>query len=205
MHFNKITAYAVLILSCSSNLSVRADDPGKFNKYERVSGFINITEIGGGLGMGSTVSDYSKYFAGITTMNGYVIDHHFLTGIGIGAYAFDAGILLPVYLDLRYTFNNRRLTPFAYGDGGLLVDISRPEAFGLFLNPGVGVIRKITKTVKISLSVGVHMQVRAERASFVNMKLGLYFLSNSGDVCKPSGRVSRGPARRSFSGGGLRR
>jgi len=184
MHFNKKTALAVLILTCSSTPPVLADNPGKFNKYENVAGYINITEIGGGLGMGPTLQDYSKYFAGITTMNGYVINHHFLTGIGLGLYAYDAGILFPAYLDMRYTFNNRRFAPFIYGDGGVLIDINHAEDFGLFLNPGLGVIRKISKTMKLSLSAGVYIQNLTERASFVNVKLGVYFLGNSGDACK---------------------
>jgi hypothetical protein len=183
MHCNKFSAIAVLLISCSALLPAQSGS-GKFNRYADVSGYINITEIGGGLGISNPVNDFTRYFAGITTVNGYVIDHHFLTGIGTGVYGYDAGIVVPVYLDIRYTFNNRRFTPFVFGDGGVLVELNHPEDFGLFVNPGLGVIRKLSKSMKLSLGAGLYIQEMGERASFINVKLGLYFLSNSGDPCR---------------------
>ena len=184
MHCSKLSAIAVFILACSTLLPAQSGNSGKFNKYEDVSGFINITEIVGGLGFSSPDNDFSKYFAGITTVHGYVIDHHFLTGIGIGVHAYDAGLIIPLFLDIRYTFNNRRYKPFIYGDGGLLIAPDHPEDFGLFVNPGLGVMRNITKSIRLSLSAGLFVQQMDERASFFNVKLGVYFLSNSGDPCR---------------------
>lgn len=184
MRCNRISAIAVLLISCSSLLPAQSGNSRKFNKYEDVSGYINITEIGGGLGIRNPINDFTRYFAGITTMNGYVINHHFLTGIGTGIYGYDAGMVVPVYLDIRYTFNNSRFTPFIFGDGGLLVELNNPEDFGLFLNPGLGVIRKISKSLKLSLGAGLYIQEMGERASFLNVKVGLYFLGNSGDPCR---------------------
>jgi len=155
----------------------------QFNKYEDVSGYINITEVGGGMALGTSAVKYSNNFVGITTMNGYVIDHHFLTGLGLGAHVYGDGVLVPVYLDIRYTFNNRKFTPFLYGDGGILLDPGDIMATGLFINPGIGVKRKLSYKTALSVSGGFYLQQFDIRASFVNVKVGLYFTGNGGDPC----------------------
>jgi hypothetical protein len=155
----------------------------RFNKYEDVSGYINITEVGGGMALGTSVVEYSDNFAGFTIMNGYVIDHHFLTGLGLGAIVHGDGVLVPAYLDIRYTFNNQKITPFLYADGGMLLDLGDIMASGIFLNPGVGIKRKLSNKTALSVSGGLFIQRFNNRASFVNVKVGLYFTGNGGDPC----------------------
>jgi len=158
-----------------------------FNKYEDVSGYINITEIGGGFGLGEVAADYTAHFAGISTINGYVINRHFVTGLGLGINAYNGGLMAPVYLDLRYNFNERRFTPFIFGDGGILVNFE--DGPGLFLNPGIGIYGKIKDKLGISLSSGLFVQRTPNLASFINVKLGVFFLGNGGEPCSfPSKR-----------------
>jgi hypothetical protein len=171
---------ATLILFLTSTLFSQSR---RFNKYEDVSGYINITEVGGGMGIGTTEVEFSDHFAGFTIMNGYVIDHHFLTGLGLGAHVYGDGVLVPAYLDIRYTFNNRKFTPFLYGDAGLLLDPEDIMGSGMFLNPGVGVKRKISSKIALSVSGGLFVQHFNARSSFVNVKIGLYFTGNAGDPC----------------------
>jgi hypothetical protein len=157
--------------------------PG-FRKYEDVSGYVNITEASGGIGTGITTTDYSQYLLGISTINGYVINSHFITGIGVGLNAYNGGMMAPVYLDIRYNFNERKFTPYVFGDGGVLLNFDDIAAPGLFINPGLGIITKITDKLAINLGTGLFVQRVPTLASFINFKLGIIFRANSGDPCK---------------------
>lgn len=176
---SSIIALLLLLITTTAN----AQQSRRFNKYEDVSGYINITEAVGAMALGTSAIKYSDNFVGITTMNGYVINHHFLTGLGLGAHVYGDGVLLPVYLDIRYTFNNRKYSPFVYGDGGILLDPGDIAATGLFINPGIGVKRKLSYKTALSVSGGLYLQQYNTRASFVNVKVGLYFTGNGGDPC----------------------
>jgi hypothetical protein len=177
--FSSIIALLLLLFTVAAN----AQQSRRFNKYEDVSGYINITEVVGAMALGTSSIKYSGNFAGITTMNGYVINHHFLTGLGLGAYVYVDGVLVPVYFDIRYTFNNRKYSPFVYGDGGILLDTGDNMSTGLFINPGIGVKRKLSYKTALSVSGGLYLQQFNARASFVNVKVGLYFAGNGGDPC----------------------
>lgn len=160
--------------------------PG-FNKYEDVSGYVNITEAVGGFGTGTTTTDYSQYLLGISSINGYVINSHFLTGIGAGLNAYNGGMAAPVYIDIRYTFNERKFTPYVFGDGGILLYFEEMDAPGLFINPGLGLITKISDKLAVNLGAGLFVQRMPRLASFINFKLGFVFRVNPGDPCKITG------------------
>jgi len=158
--------------------SVTADAAGLRDslKQEDVSGWFNNTELGGGIGLYEINKPNAHYFYGVTTVNGYVINKHFLTGIGTGLNHYDAGWLVPLYLDVRYTFPRGRYTPYIFADGGFQVDI---EHFKLpnsvFMNPGVGVYRIITNRLAINMGAGLFVQQYDFRSAFVNFKVGLFF------------------------------
>ena len=50
-----------------------------------LKGFANITEVTGGPGLSVTDMPYSKFIAGLTTVNGYQINKYFIAGAGTGA------------------------------------------------------------------------------------------------------------------------
>ncbi|HPT11078.1 MAG TPA: hypothetical protein PLP69_00510 [Bacteroidales bacterium] len=158
--------------------SVTADAAGLRDslKQEDVSGWFNNTELGGGYGLYLTDNPNAYYFYGVTTVNGYVINKHFLTGIGTGLNHYDSGWLVPLYLDFRYTFPRGRYTPYIFADGGFQVDI---EHFKLpnsvFMNPGVGVYKIITNRLAINMGAGLFVQQYDFRSAFINLKVGLFF------------------------------
>ena len=150
-------------------------------KYYTRPGFVNITEIQGAMGLGDTGVDDSKYFAGITNVFRYQISRHFLQGLGIGFFYYDTGVLIPVYLDMRHYIYLKKLTPFFFADGGVLLD---PKALNmgtkLFINPGMGINRSLSSVIEGSLSAGLMVQMgnSLPRSSFGNVKLGIILRKN---------------------------
>ena len=122
------------------------------------SGFISITEIAGGFGLGDVSVDYSRSLVSFNTIAGYRINNHFLTGIGTGVHAYNGGTLIPLYIDMRYTFKDAKLTPFIVADGGVLFNFKDFASSGLFINPAFGLKKRLTERVSFNLSAGVLVQ-----------------------------------------------
>ncbi len=147
-------------------------------KYVSSPGFVNITEFNGAVGLEDTIATNSAYYLGLTNVFGYQIDRNFFGGIGIGYYHYDTGYLLPVFLEYRYSYYFRSFTPFLYGDGGLLIN---PGEFSdeskIFINPGIGVSRVISRKMEINFSAGYMIQARSTltRVTFINFKIGVIF------------------------------
>lgn len=141
------------------------------------SGFISITEIAGGFGLGDVSVDYSRSLVSFNTIAGYRINNHFLTGIGTGVHAYNGGTLIPLYIDMRYTFKDTKLTPFIVADGGVLFNLKDFASSGLFINPAFGLTKRLNKKVSLNLSAGVLVQDAASgwRSSFINFKGGVVF------------------------------
>jgi hypothetical protein len=159
-----------------------ADSTALANKPKPVpppkeSGFISITEVGGGFGMGDVSSDYSRTLVSITTLAGYRINNHFITGIGAGGHFYNGGTLIPLYLDMRYTFRDSKFSPFIVADGGILFNISDFSTSGLFINPGIGLLRKLNNKTSLNISVGglIKESPTGFRATFVNFRGGVSF------------------------------
>jgi hypothetical protein len=143
---------------------------------EDVSGWFNNTELNGGYGLYQVNKPYAHYFYGITTVNGYVINKHFLTGIGTGINFYNGGWLVPLYLDFRYTFPQGRYTPYVYADGGFQLDLEHIKVpNSVFMNPGVGVYKIITNRLALNMGAGVFIQQYDFRSAFINLKVGIYF------------------------------
>ena len=68
-------------------------------------GLINISEFSAGFGIGETNVDYAKSFFGLTSILGYGFTKNLQTGIGTGLLFYNGGLLVPVYLDLRFMIN----------------------------------------------------------------------------------------------------
>lgn len=145
-------------------------------RREDVSGWFNNTELDGGLGMYLTFKPYSHYFYGITTVNGYVINKNFLTGIGTGINRYNGGWLVPLYLDFRYTLPRGKYTPYIFADGGFQFDVEHfklPNS--IFMNPGVGFYKIITNRLALNAGAGLFVQQYDFRSAFINLKVGLFF------------------------------
>lgn len=146
-------------------------------KVLKESGFISITEIGGAFGLADISTDYSKSCFSLTTIAGYRVNSHFLTGIGAGVNVYNGGTLIPLYIDLRYALKDGKFTPFIVADGGVLLNPKDFITSSLFINPGLGIKSKLSDKASLHLSAGVlvHQSPGLYRTSFINIKAGVSF------------------------------
>ncbi|MBS0000477.1 MAG: hypothetical protein KFF73_15970 [Cyclobacteriaceae bacterium] len=154
-------------------------DPVKI--HYKTPGFISINEIGYGSGLGEsdTISlKYSEYFVSVTSILGYYVSQNFIFGAGTGAYFYNGGTLIPIFGDMRFTYNFKRINPYASGSGGFLFYLSDPGSnIKLFISPMVGVRMVVTYSVAATASVGAHIQeggAMEDRDTFINFKLGVH-------------------------------
>lgn len=145
-------------------------------KSEDVAGYFNNTELTGAYGLADISVPFSNYFAGFSTINGYVINKHFLTGIGVGLYFYNSGWMAPVYLDFRYKFNERNFTPYIFADGGFQIDFKNFKLpSSLFMNPGVGFYHNFNDNIALNVGAGLFVEKYNIRSSFINLKVGVTF------------------------------
>jgi hypothetical protein len=170
---------SVVIIS-SVTLGQNKQKAVTFNRY---SGYANITEINSGYGLGSTTSPFSKYIVGLTTSHGYRlniyglhVNNSLFGGIGTGALFYNEGFLLPLYGDIRFIMNKRKVSPYLFAKSGLLIN---PDDFSgttrLFIDCGGGVQFKINKQISINAGPGLFIQMGNEvhRDAFTTMKIGI--------------------------------
>jgi hypothetical protein len=167
----------LIIASASSSFAqhhkVSVKRPG--SNLNPQSGYIMINEFTGGLGLGVTSDEYSKYFAGFTTIHGYQVNKSFVIAGGAGVSFYNEGILVPVFLDLRYRVYISKWTPYIFGDGGFLLDFSDQQEHRLFINPGIGCSYTASRNMAINLGAGLFTQFADTRASYVNIKTGITY------------------------------
>ncbi len=143
---------------------------------EHYSGYFVNPELTGGYGLFETNYDYAYWYGGLTVVNGYVINKHWRTGLGIGFHYYDAGPTVPVFLDFRYMLNKRLFTPYVFADGGFMVDLKELRVpNSVYMNPGFGVYRSLGDHLSLNLGAGLFVQSFDIRSSFVNIKVGITF------------------------------
>ena len=127
--------------------------------------------------MVSQDTDLSGYYYGLTTIAGYQFARNLKVGCGAGIHFHQDKTLLPLFLDIRYSFNAHELVPFFAGDGGIMLDFSSLEYTRVFINPSAGLKYLAANRVGVSFSTGLMVSTGgpSERKSFVNFKLGLEF------------------------------
>jgi hypothetical protein len=183
-HPTLILIFTVIFTLCAGNTSGQKN--GKISnpsfKYSLSPGFVNITDLTGALGLKNTDAVNSKYFFGLTNIFGYQINRNIFGGIGIGFFIYDTDQLIPFFVENQYNIYLKSFTPFIYGDAGILID---PKDFmdgsKIFVNPGVGISRKISKKLEARLSAGMIIQARSmvTDATFLNFKFGIIYRKNT--------------------------
>jgi hypothetical protein len=144
--------------------------------YDWQPGFISITEVTGGIGLGDTGSELSRNFFGITTVAGYQFSRNIKAGAGVGVQVHDDGTLFPLFLDFRLNMNSQEIVPFLSGAGGIMLNFNDIiEETRVFINPMAGVRFVAANRTAISFSTGLLVSTggRAERKSYLNFKLGV--------------------------------
>jgi uncharacterized lipoprotein YehR (DUF1307 family) len=147
------------------------------------NGFVNIAEITGGIGFAKTHVDYSSRVIGVSNIFGYQVNRNFLTGLGVGLYSYNGGILVPLFLDTRYNFKpTAPLSPFISAEGGLQINPNDFEKTTIFINPSVGLRKKIGGKSWLNFGLGVLTIGRpdGERSSFFTIKGAVSFSGKKG-------------------------
>lgn len=143
--------------------------------YDWRPGFVSITELTGGIGIGITDVPYSKYYYGITTLAGYQFTRNIKAGAGLGVQFHNDGTLFPVFIDARFSFNAQQVVPFFSATGGLGMSMEnfRDQTY-VFVDPMFGIKWVAANRTGVSLSAGMMMMSgQFTRNSFINFKLGL--------------------------------
>jgi hypothetical protein len=148
-----------------------------FSTLNSTPGFVTINEVTYGLGLSGTTAPYSKHFFGFTSVNGYQVNKNFIFAGGTGLYLYESGVLIPLFLDFRFAFYVSRFTPYLFGDGGLLLNVSNFNNTKLFINPGIGVRYALSNNVGLNIGAGILSQVDGTvRESFLSLKGGLVYV-----------------------------
>ena len=168
---------AILTIILLTMFTVSAQDMVVPNKpivtLSGTRGYITINELTTGVGLGVVSVPYSKSFFGFTTIHSYQINESFVVGGGTGVSFYNGGTFIPVFADVRYRFLINTLTPYLFGDGGLLVNTAGGTK--LFMNGGAGVRYTINKKFGLNFGTGIWTQYGNARDSFINFKLGVTF------------------------------
>lgn len=160
-------------------------------KYYSSPGFVNITELTGGQGFENVCNKNSWYYFGATSIFGYQMGRNFIGGAGTGFFMYDYSPLIPLFVHLRYTSFLQFGNPFFFADGGVLMDYKDfKDGLKVFFNPGIGLSRSLSTKIDGTLSTGLMIQMghSIDRASFVNLKLGLIFRKQAMRLYNPSAR-----------------
>lgn len=174
----------VLIFYSFTALSQRGTDRTSSVTFNPNSGYINITEIQPSLGLSVNNVPYGQYFVGLTNISGYQISlknsavtKKIQGGIGIGVFLYNKGTLMPLFLDFRFIWDDKKWTPYVFATGGGLLhfnDFDRESR--LFINPGAGILYSISEKIGASLGAGLFVQTASyRRDSFVNLKIGMCY------------------------------
>ncbi len=168
----------LLLLTCIIGANAQPDQriakTPKVN-YDWQPGYVNITEIVGGPGLSATTFPYSKYYFGITTVNGYQFTRNIKAGIGVGIHMHNEATLFPAYIDARYSFSAQEWIPFFAAAGGLSLNFNDlTNGTWLFINPSAGVRYVAANRISFTFSAGLMtMAGEGQRHSFLSLKAGI--------------------------------
>ena len=158
-------------------------------------GYITISEIGGGIGLGQVVSPYSQYVFDLVTIHGYQINKNYITSIGTGLSFYNEGKMLPVFADFRYIQNfhfklgsklkvnkggvsmsKSLIIPYLFTKTGFLFSIFGADTdTKFFIHPGVGMNYSINQKVSVNFGAGLLAQYGNYRDSFIRFKAGISY------------------------------
>ena len=172
-----LTIFLILPAFASGQDKVIPNKP--YSSLNSGPGYITHNELTTGFGPGDVSVLYSKSFFGFNTIHGYQVNKQFVFAGGTGISFYNGGTLIPLFMDIRYRLKARLLTPYLYGDGGLLLNPKGGSK--MFINPGAGVRYNLNKNLGLTLGAGFWMQMGETRDSFVNVKAGITFKPKSGD------------------------
>lgn len=139
--------------------------------------FVHTPELTVGFGLGSTEPDYTGSITGITYILGYAFTDRLTGGAGSGVYFYNGGSMVPVFLDFRYRLGGNNYKPFLAAKSGVLLFLADIYSSGAFINPSIGIDRKLTDKLALHLTAGPLVQHAPEkyRSSFIVLRAGVTF------------------------------
>ncbi len=170
-------------------LRIAADSLAEVKRLSqpKENGFVNIFEIAGGIGLAKTNVPYSERVIGFDNIFGYQINKNFLSGIGIGMNFYDGGIGIPLFLDFRYSLTPKPggLTPFIAADGGVQLYPENMARSNIFIQPSIGLHKKIGQKTSLKISVGsltlgMTPELEPGRSTFIIIKGAISFSGKKG-------------------------
>lgn len=118
----------------------------------------NITD----LDLGISVRDGRRHplSLGLQTIGVYQINPRFTVGMGVGLHSYGPGhlLLLPLFVDGRMHFPQRKWTPFVSLDAGYALSLQSDARGGVLVNPAVGGRIPFAENAALSLSIGYRWQ-----------------------------------------------
>ena len=176
----------VCILICAFTYSQK---PAIFKRHSVIinpnSGYVSINDLTYGFGLFGKLKPYGKQYTGLTTMHGYQlniyglhVNRSLIAGVGTGVLFYAGGALIPLYLDFRYIWSFKKISPFIYEDNGVLMNYKELiNGTKMFINPGAGIKLKISGSLAADLGAGYFVQMgpSVARDSFVNLKVGVIY------------------------------
>ena len=169
---------SILLIWASASLSAQEKvNPNKpFGTLHSEPGYITINELSYGFGLGETSPDYSKFFFGFTTIHGYQINKRFTTSGGTGILFYNGGVLMPLFIDVRFRFDLKPVTPYLWNQEGVLVNFSDFQDSKIFVALGGGGQYAFSKNFAANLGIGGMIQSSGVRDSFIVVKAGVTYL-----------------------------
>jgi hypothetical protein len=170
-----LTLATLLIITLHASAQEMVTPNKPFETFSSTPGYMTINEISLGYGLSERDLPYEGSFAGFTTIHGYQINKSFSAGLGTGVIFYNGGTLVPLLFDFRYNIKIAKITPYLWGDGGLLLDPSAISSTKLYINPGAGARYAFSRKVAMNLGVGFWTQQGSNRSSFAMIRTGLAF------------------------------
>jgi len=166
-----VVFFFALVMNTNAQNRVTPNKP--YSVLKSSQGFVSFNELTAGMGLNSNSTPNSEHFFGFTSVAAYQLTSNFMAGAGVGLSFYDTDLMVPLFLDFRYSFMTRPFTPYIYADGGLNLQVSSLNDTKLFINPGAGARYSFGRQFAANISVGILSQVDGvNRASFFTVKAG---------------------------------
>jgi len=167
----------LLIWTSTALFSQELESPNKpFMTLSSEPGYVTINELSAGIGLGETGPDYSKSFFGFTTIHGYQINKRFTTSGGTGILFYNGGALMPLFIDVRFRFYFKPVSPYLWEQTGVLLNFSDFQNSKFFVALGAGGQYAFSKNLAANLGIGGMLQSNVLRDSFIVVKGGVTYV-----------------------------
>ena len=170
-----------LLLTALSPLALRAQSDSQTLHSPHAS-LVGIADFDFGLPMGKGGA-YPLSLGG-NLIAGFQMNRLFTVGLGVGLHGYGPSdmLLLPVFVDGRMHFPQKKWTPYIALDLGYALSLHPTERGGLLINPAVGGRFPLTDKTALGFSLGIRVQQNQAKvnevfeeslANYLSLKVGL--------------------------------